>query len=144
MLLASGVALATITCGGGTCDGTNTNDTIRGTPDSDSINGMGGDDTIYGGGGKDVIYGDQHLALDAGEPGSDTIYGGPGADSLNGDYRTDTLKGGRGNDRIHAESEGASEMDYVDCGPGPEDVAFFDRGTDKVSSNCVVRNPPVG
>ncbi len=96
----------------------------------------------YGPGGRDTIYGDWHQVLDPGEPGGDTISGGPGADYLNGDERTDTLEGGRINDRIQAETDG--EVDYVDCGPGPEDVAFFDQGTDKVQSNCEVRNPPVG
>ncbi len=142
LLVASGVALAAITCGGGTCDGTNVNDTIYGTSEIDSMYGRGGGDTIHGRGGMDTIYGDWHQVLDPGEPGSDTIYGGAGADYLNGDEHADTLKGGRGNDRIHAETDG--EVDHVDCGPGPEDVAFFDRGTDNVESNCEVRNPPVG
>ena len=58
-----------------------------------------------------------------GEPGRDTIYGG------------------YGNDHINAETDG--ELDFVDCGKGSEDVAFFDRGVDEVS-NCEIENPPVG
>ena len=101
----------------------------------------GGGDTIYGKEGRDSIWGDWHQWLDPGEPGSDTIYGGYGSDYLYGDERTDTLKGGPGNDHINAETDG--ELDYVDCGKGFEDVAFFDRGIDEVS-NCEIRNPPVG
>lgn len=140
LLLASGVAYAAITCGG-YCQGTNNENKIYGTSGPDEIYGMGGGDTIYGGEGRDRIWGDWHQWLDPGEPGSDTIYGGYGKDYLYGDERTDTLKGGPGNDYIHAEMDG--EMDHVDCGPGPEDVAFFDRRIDEVS-NCEIRNPPVG
>ncbi len=37
LLLASGVASAAITCGGGTCDGANAGDAIHGTSEFDSI-----------------------------------------------------------------------------------------------------------
>lgn len=141
LLLASGVAFAAITCGGGYCQGNNNDNKIHGTSGLDEIYGRGGGDTIYGKEGPDLIRGDWHQWLDPGEPGNDTIYGGYGNDRLQGDERTDTLKGGPGNDHINAETDG--ELDYVDCGKGTEDVAFFDRGIDEVS-NCEIRNPPVG
>jgi hypothetical protein len=51
LLLASGVAYATISCGGGYCQGNNN------------------DNTIYGREGRDSIRGDWHQWLDPGEPG---------------------------------------------------------------------------
>ncbi len=60
LLLASGVAFAAITCGGGYCQGSNNYNKIYGTPGPDEIYGMGGGDTIYGKEGRDSIRGDWH------------------------------------------------------------------------------------
>jgi Ca2+-binding RTX toxin-like protein len=133
LVIASGVALAAITCNGGYCEGTTGDDTMYGTTGRDEIYGIGGSDTMRGKDGADSMWGDWHQWVEPGEPGSDTMYGGNGADRLQGDERRDTLKGGRGNDRIEAED---GERDIIDCGGGTEDVAFFDRGGVDRVSNC--------
>ena len=49
LFLASGVAFAAITCGGGYyCQGNNNDNKIYGTSGPDEIYGRGGGDTIYG------------------------------------------------------------------------------------------------
>jgi Ca2+-binding RTX toxin-like protein len=157
VLLALGAAtlavLAAITCPGGSCLGTDDDDTLRGTAKVDLITGSGGADTISGGKGNDRLTGDGQLdfALD----GTDTISGGDGNDNLTGfggadllvggaggdileakefaghPPGVDTVRGGRGNDFIHANDD---VKDKIDCGSGL-DFVVFDEGLDTVT-NC--------
>ena len=53
----------------------------------------------------------------------------------------DKLVGGEGNDIINAHDEPASKWeDDIDCGPG-RDTVYFDKGFDKLRSNCEVKKP---
>ena len=163
LLLALGTAapavLAAITCQGGSCLGTDGNDTLQGTSVHDNIKAFGGDDTIYGGRGNDGLHGDDQtdLALDGadriygdggddflvGNGGADLLVGGRGNDTINAQERTafghppgtDTIRGGRGNDTIYADDD---FKDKIDCGPG-RDIVAFDPGLDVVT-NCETKN----
>ena len=150
--------LAAITCPGGSCLGTDGDDTLQGSAGIDRISGRGGADTITGGGGNDQLDGDGQL--DVGLDGADTISGGAGNDELTGfggadlliggrgadrifagefaDHPTgtDTIRGGRGNDEIYA-NDGVK--DKIDCGSG-RDYVEFDQGLDTVT-NCEDKIP---
>jgi len=125
LLLVSGVVLAkTITCTGGTCNGTKKADQITGSVVADTINGRGGADTIDGGNGNDTINGGG---------GNDTIT------DIGVVPDIDIITGGNGDDIIDVR-EGAlnDAQDNVDCGPGT-DTIFFD-ATD-LRANCEIFNP---
>ena len=67
----------------------------------------------------------------------DVITAGRGGDFIIGHEGDDKLYGGRGNDIINAvDSAGAgpSGIDFVDCGPGGDDVAYADAADTVV--NC--------
>lgn len=107
-----------------TIKGGSGDDLIRGIAGKDDLSGQKGDDKVIGGRGKDKVRGGG---------GNDELYGGKGFDKLNGGYGADllvggegedTLLGGRGNDTINAAGDGAS--DFVNCGPGGNDVATVD------------------
>jgi Ca2+-binding RTX toxin-like protein len=162
LLLALGAAapavLAAITCPGGSCLGTDSDDTLQGTAGIDRISGRGGADTITGGKGNDQLDGDGQL--DVGLDGADTISGGDGNDDLTGfggadlliggrgadiiftgefaDHPAgvDTVRGGRGNDTIYANDD---VKDKIDCGPG-RDFVQFDQGLDTLT-NCEDKLP---
>jgi Ca2+-binding RTX toxin-like protein len=157
LLLVLGAAvpavLAAINCPGGSCLGTDDDETLKGTAGFDLIVGYGGADTISGGGGNDTLKGDEQFdsALDgadliSGGGGSDTLFGYGGADLLIGGRGNDsieakeiaghppgedTVKGGRGSDTIYANDD---VKDTIDCGPG-HDLVQFDQGLDKLT-NC--------
>src|SRR5215213_1057044 len=164
ILLTSGVALAnnSIDCSGGSCDGTAKDDTMHGTATPDDMNARRGDDGMYGLGSDDFLYGEQGAdTLQAGidddalygDFGNDKLRGGPGADVLRGDddfeqnknaIGGDKLVGGEGNDIINAHDEPPSKWeDVIDCGPG-RDTVYFDKGFDKLRSNCEVKKPISG
>ncbi len=93
--------------------------TVRGLGGDDRLDLSDGDDTIDGGAGADHIEGGY---------GNDTITGGPGQDQLNGDEPQGECsyiycKPPAGNDTINARD---GEVDQVDCGVGPGDVANVD------------------
>jgi len=125
LLLVGGVVLAkSITCTGGTCNGTKKADQIIGSVGADTINGRGGADTIDGGNGND------------------TINGGGGNDRIT-DIGVvpdvDIITGGSGDDIIDVrEGDVNDAQDNVDCGPGT-DTIFFD-ATD-LRANCEIFNP---
>jgi hypothetical protein len=93
--------------------------TVRGMGGDDRLDLSDGDDTVDGGAGADHIEGGY---------GNDTITGGPGQDQLNGDEPQGECsyiycKPPAGNDTINARD---GEVDQVDCGVGPGDVANVD------------------
>jgi Ca2+-binding RTX toxin-like protein len=93
--------------------------TVRGGNGNDRLDLSDADDTIEGGAGADHIEGGY---------GNDTITGGPGQDQLNGDEPQGECsyiycKPPAGNDTINARD---GEVDQVDCGVGPGDVANVD------------------
>jgi Ca2+-binding RTX toxin-like protein len=134
LLLASGVVLARdFSCGpatDGPCVGTKKNDRITGTTGDDEINARSGRDSIVG----DPFDGD----------GDDVMRGGDGDDSITDNppaNDVDTIFGGKGDDTINVR-EGASfsdSPDFVDCGPGDNDVAIVDPGDTRL--NCEIVNP---
>ena len=69
---------ALVVCGGGNCNGSNSNELMLGTAGNDTIDGKNGDDCIVGGGGDDILMGDH---------GNDVLVGGPGSDTLDGGKR---------------------------------------------------------
>jgi Ca2+-binding RTX toxin-like protein len=101
---------------------------INQVTEASTVNGLGGNDrldlsdandTVDGGAGADHIEGGY---------GNDTITGGPGQDELNGDEPQGECsyiycKPPAGNDTINARD---GEVDQVDCGVGPGDVANVD------------------
>jgi Ca2+-binding RTX toxin-like protein len=101
---------------------------INQVTEASTVNGLGGNDrldlsdandTVDGGAGNDHIEGGY---------GNDTITGGPGQDELNGDEPQGECsyiycKPPAGNDTINARD---GEVDQVDCGVGPADVANVD------------------
>ena len=125
LLLVGGVVLAkSITCTGGTCNGTKKADTITGSVVADTINGRGGADTIDGGNGND------------------TINGGGGNDRIT-DIGVvpdvDIITGGNGDDIIDVREGALNDApDKVDCGPGI-DTVFVDANDTRL--NCEIFNP---
>lgn len=136
VFLAAGTAFAaSVSCpGGGVCEGTSNNDTIRGGTGNDSMLGGAGDDKMYGGSGQDMVKGNRD---------NDTIQGGVDADKVKGGEGRDDVKGGPGDDIVRAGSHGRTNdqvPDVLDCGDGT-DTAYFVAGQDTVT-NCEVLNPP--
>jgi len=136
VLLASGVALAaTIDCRGGSCVGTQSDDTLFGSPRVDKEFGLGGNDLMYGYKSADRMSGNRGGDRMYGGPGADMVNGGPGNDSVVGDKGNDTLRGGPGNDLIQAVD---NRKDQINCA-GDRDRVYYDRGLD-VLRECEVRN----
>jgi serralysin len=111
LLLASGVALAlnTIRCDGGKCNGTPRNDRMLGTIKRDIMYGFKGDDRLLGEGGNDDLYGFD---------GRDGLLGGAGADKLSGSDGIDNLVGEGGPDFLN----GGNAKDYLYNGLGNDKV----------------------
>lgn len=99
----------------GACLGTDDADDMNGTPGYDEIRGYGGADDIRG-------YGS-----------GDDLYGGSGDDIVVGYAGDDYMRGGWGDDLMKAASDD-SGGDFVDCGPGFDEV-WADPG-DAVSPDC--------
>lgn len=130
-------------------------DAIDGGDDDDTIDGGAGDDTLSGGRGDDGLEGDTGDDHMEGGDGDDTLSGGAGNDTLYGMNNDDTLIGeagnditwgGSGNDRIETRD---NEVDFVNCGPGSQDVAIVDVDTidvideDFLADRCeTVDEPP--
>jgi Ca2+-binding RTX toxin-like protein len=98
ILLTSGVALAnnSINCSGGSCDGTEKDDTMHGTATPDDINARRGDDRVYGLGSDDFLYGRR---------GDDTLQAASDDDALYGDFGNDKLKGGPDADVLRGDDD---------------------------------------
>ena len=151
----------------GNCEGTDESDHIYGTNGpyeyiyagfgDDQVDANAGDDYVDGGHGDDTLYGGEGADTLDGADGNNKIFGGTGRDELDGYDGNDYLHGGAehddidgwsGKDQIRAGS-GADEIytgrgdrvvDTVDCGSG-YDVVLFEKGIDKINSNCEKRNP---
>jgi Ca2+-binding RTX toxin-like protein len=101
---------------------------INQVTEASTVNGLGGNDRLDLSDANDTVdggAGDDHIE---GGYGNDTITGGPGQDELNGDEPQGECsyiycKPPAGNDTINARD---GEVDQVDCGVGPADVANVD------------------
>lgn len=124
LLLASGVALAlnTIRCDGGKCNGTLRNDRMLGTTKrdimygfkgSDRLLGEGGNDDLYGFDGRDWLLGDDGADKVSGSNGIDNLLGDGGPDYLNGGNAKDYLYNGPGNDEVFGGPDGSSDELYM-------------------------------
>ena len=163
VILASGVALAVtpLDCTTDPCLGTRGDDEIQGTENPETINALAGDDFVAGHGGNDIIDLGRGSDYADGYAGNDTIYGGIGNDGpLAGTEDSDTVYGGQGNDVIDAaffDTPGSVDysygdsgndtiyavdghVDFIDCGAGGKDTAYYDEGIDTVT-NCEVLIP---
>ena len=121
------------------------NDTLNGRHGADQLYGSFGDNKLRGGPGADVLRGDDDFDYNR-HDGRDRLYGGSGDDELYGYYGDDKLVGGDGNDTINAHDVRhpmAGVEDVINCGPG-RDTVYFDKGFDKVLSNCEVKKPISG
>ncbi len=80
---------------------------------------------VRGQAGNDKLSGDaRNVRLDAREP--------------QGTTGVDFMSGGEGDDSVDARD---GQADYIDCGAGTVDTAFFDERIDRVSASCETRNP---
>jgi hypothetical protein len=116
LLMASGTALAAITCPTGrTCFGTDGNDVILGTTSADIIKAKLGNDNVFGKAGSDQIFG---------QIGQDSLAGGPGRDTILGATQSDMLAGGTGGTPANPEqlSGGYDEDAYFFSGAWGIDV----------------------
>ncbi len=98
-----------------TVTGTDRGEMLVGTEYRDSIRARGGDDVVRGRGGPDRLH---------------------------GGFGNDRIHGGRGDDVIHVND---GQRDFVDCGPGRDEVYFdnrdyHDRPGELV--DCEIGNPP--
>jgi Ca2+-binding RTX toxin-like protein len=151
LLMASSVALALdrISCQGGYCPGTTSDDVMSGTAVYDEMVGDGGNDKLNGYGANDTLRGGL---------GNDTLNGGAGNDTLEDDSGTNTLNGGADEDVIwangggdeRAKVSGGSENDLVyaldnardtiNCGTGTLDQVYnHDPGLDVVRGCEIIR-----
>ena len=98
--------------------------TVTGTDRDEALFGTAYTDTIRAKGGDDEVYGFR---------GSDRLYGGSG---------NDRVYGGRGDDVIHVND---GQRDFVDCGPGRDEVYFdfrdYHDGPGELR-DCEIGNPP--
>lgn len=129
-------------------------DLVKADEGSDEIQGGIGEDMVQGNGASDesVWGGERKEGMDASYPdkSDDEAYGGKGNDFVYGGYAqggVDRVFGGRGNDYVQTYQRGlATELgvkitrEIVDCGPGDEDVVYFDKDLDTVK-NCEERRP---
>jgi Ca2+-binding RTX toxin-like protein len=118
-------------------------DSLKGGHGADQLYGSFGDDKLVGATGDDLLRGDDDFDYNRPGGGRDRLYGGSGDDELYGYYGDDKLVGGEGNDIINAydvRHPMAGVEDVIDCGPG-RDTVYFDKGFDKVLSNCEVKKP---
>jgi RTX calcium-binding nonapeptide repeat (4 copies) len=121
----------------------------------DKVRGQGDPDQVVGGSISgdfatgDLTFADNHDDVVRGGPGDDpTVAGGFGRGGK------DRLYGEEGNDTMVAAQRGFPfrgdvrvNQEIVDCGPGQEDIAYYDRGVDVVKDNCetkIARFPDVG
>ena len=137
VVLAPGVADASLSLPRCTITGTNGPDVLHGTVGNDVICGLGGNDVIYGGGGNDFIYGGAGNDVIYGGAGNDVIFGGAGNDVIYGGAGNDVIYGGAGNDRIvggpgNDHLDGGAGNDYL-VGGGGNDHLYGGAGNDRLS-----------
>jgi Ca2+-binding RTX toxin-like protein len=104
-------------------------DRIYGQSGSDSLYGYGGSDLLVGGAGREdlIIATEERFPPDADGGASPVPSKNPGED---------IVRGGAGTDHIYARD---GYKDTIDCGDGVDSVVF-DKGLDKVASNCEQKN----
>jgi Ca2+-binding RTX toxin-like protein len=131
LLLASGVALAlnTIRCDGGKCNGTPRNDRMLGTTKRDIMYGFKGDDRLLGEGSKDDLYGLDGRDVVLGDAGADKLGGGEDNDELHGLGGADSASGGAGNDDL----DGGDGSDKLSGGDGRDNFWNVDHGNDTIN-----------
>lgn len=128
----------TISCGIGSCFGTDGDDIIKSSPLTSKVFAGKGNDIIcivgeskaeiFGGEGNDKIYGGSGNDRIFGEAGNDIIYGGAGDDRLFGGTGDDKIFGESGNDRLCGEKG----KDQLDGGGQDRDTC----SKSKVVKNC--------
>jgi len=113
--------------------GTSGDDTLVGTDGNDHLKGGGGEDHLKGRRGADHLWGGL---------GEDYLIGNRGADRLWGSRGDDVIFPGKGNDKVNAGygddliyARDPHGLDYIDCGPGHDQVETIHRD-DKTLSNC--------
>jgi RTX calcium-binding nonapeptide repeat (4 copies) len=137
VVLAPGVADASLPLPRCTITGTERADVLQGTAGPDVICGLGGNDVIRGGGGNDVIFGGAGNDVIYGGAGNDSVWGGAGNDRIVGGAGDDHLDGGTGNDNLvggggNDHLYGDAGNDHLSGGPG-DDALWGDLGNDTVS-----------
>jgi hypothetical protein len=162
LVVLAGVAwAANVNCQVGVpCVGTNDPDRLNGTNKEDDMFARQDDDLLRGRSGFDVMFGDHPPVQDTTTDGDDELFGNNGPDGLAGLGGSDLLKGGGMADRIEAreasENPGEdtvgggggkdiifaqdNEFDTINCGANVDEVTF-DKGLDRVATNCEKRKP---
>ena len=138
--------------------GTNGDDTLYGTEAIDQMSGLRGDDLLAGREGSDDIWGGAGSDDVRGQRDNDDLYGNGGPDVLRGAVGHDDLFGGNGddilggaadNDDLYGDARddillGGADADYlepgwdedfVDAGPGNDEVFVEIDGTETVQSS---------
>ncbi|MEC9374215.1 MAG: calcium-binding protein, partial [Planctomycetota bacterium] len=130
------------------------NDRIFGNGGNDFLNGGEGEDTIFGGDGDDLINGDAGPDLLIGGANHDVIYGfteGVTADDnandvIYGDSGTGLPEANPGRDQIFAgggsdQLFGEQDDDYLDPGPGRDELTDFGPGEGPIASDFIPPAP---
>jgi Ca2+-binding RTX toxin-like protein len=142
LILSAGVAFAqSISCQGGSCEGTPEGDLMTGSPIDDSIFARGGADVVHARAGDDSVFGGPRADTLYGESGIDELFGGTGADTLYegsnnepdqwlgstlcGGRGDDRLYGGRGPDRYQFGEQWGKDTVVGEAEDGPGDVVDF-------------------
>ena len=113
------------------------NDTIYGGDGGDKLDGADDNNKIFGGAGQDELDGYE---------GADYLHGGTEKDDIDGWSGKDQIRAGSGSDSIYTgrytstSSNGDGVVDTVDCGSG-YDTVLFEKGRDKINSNCENKKP---
>jgi Ca2+-binding RTX toxin-like protein len=112
------------------CVGTNGSDSIAGNGEPNHIVGCGGNDVIGGGGGNDRIIGDFATVMPScpagGTSGAERITGGTGDDRI---WHGNTDPG-------PAQTGSDGNRDFIDCGPGNDEVFINFNKDHDVAVNC--------
>jgi hypothetical protein len=104
--------------------GTDGEDRLVGTDSDDRLTGLRGDDRLTSLREADRLWGGR---------GADRLWGGRGNDKIVPGYGDDVVYAGYGDDLIYARDTAA--VDYIDCGPGFDQVETIHRD-DKTLGNC--------
>jgi Ca2+-binding RTX toxin-like protein len=97
---------------------------LTGTAGNDTLLGTSRADRLWGGGGEDHLKGNR---------GNDHLWGGRGNDKIFPGEGNDKVYAGYGDDLIYARD--THGVDYIDCGPGHDQVETVHRD-DNTLSNC--------
>lgn len=117
------------------------NDFIHGGPGNDMLHGGAGDDIVYGGSDSDLIIGGAghdrlygYIAFDPNDDGAnDIIYGDSGTGLPSDTDGRDRIFGGAGSDQLFGEGDD----DYIDPGPGRDDLVDYGSGEGPIESDFI-------